>query len=224
MFYTYKLTSPSGKSYVGFCSTEITSRWMTHRASWRRARQNGEKGTCPKLYSAFDRYDPYSGGWIVECVGQFETEQAALDCERETIASLNTVAEGYNLDPGGRRGRVGVALTPEHKAKISEWNSGKTLSDEHKAKISASNRGKKRSEEYKLSRSVTMLGHTMLPQTRKAIVEKISKEWLVHTPTEEVITVKNLKTFAKEQGLTYGCLRRSNSSKQHRGYWVELIE
>lgn len=75
----------------------------------------------------------------------------------ETRAKLSKPRIGKRSEPRG-------PLSPEHKAKISEFNRGKILNEQHRAKISASHIGKKQSAEHraKLARSQCKLSSDRL--------------------------------------------------------------
>ena len=198
-YYVYKITSPTGQVYIGQCSTSLKQRWASHRCHWKKSRAENTVGVCPKLYAAFDLYDPYDDSlWIREiiyhCMNRAEIDAA----EEKFIQKYNSIECGYNCVPGGK-GRKGFSL-----------------SDAHKKNISKSLRGRKQSVEQKRNRSQSMIGTKMLPQTREAILASISKKWVVVQPNGCQIEIKNLKKYAQENGLTYGRLIQSGHSKGHK--------
>lgn len=140
----YKLTSPSGKSYIGFTAQAVKSRWNDHRSAWKRGTRD-----IAKLCSAFDKYDPYVSDWTVTVLFESQDRDAALKAEQLLIQEYNTLQEGYNVIPGGTAGRLGIPHSNATKRKISESKSGKSIaslgmakSPEHRAAISATLRGK----------------------------------------------------------------------------------
>lgn len=95
----YKLTSPSGKEYIGQTIQPFKKRWNSHIG---RALNNDEKG-CTALYTAIRKYGPEN----------FKTE-ILLYCnpehldmyEQKFINMYNTMyPNGYNLVTGGNSNR-----------------------------------------------------------------------------------------------------------------------
>ncbi|QIG70836.1 Seg-like homing endonuclease protein [Rhizobium phage RHph_I1_18] len=97
-FIVYKLTSPSGKSYIGYTSNDLKVRWRCHVSAWRN-RNKSRTGTSTKLYSAFDKYPPEL--WCREVIFTSSNKEDALQAERNSISELNTIVHGYNLIKGG---------------------------------------------------------------------------------------------------------------------------
>lgn len=181
----YKITSPSGKVYVGR-SCDIHKRWVGYKV------KVNKKQT--KLYNSFRKHGVEKH--IFEIIELCELDQLN---EKETFYikkynSYNT-GHGLNLTGGGdgqlflskearekignfHRGNkynVGKHLsestkeklrqimkvrifTPEHRANLSKANKGRVISKEQRIKISNTLTGKKQSEETKLKRSLKMRG------------------------------------------------------------------
>ena len=57
-------------------------------------------------------------------------------------------------------------------------------------------------------------------QNIRKISEKNSKEYTLLNPNNEIIKIKNLTKFAKDNGLSIGCLEQvvSGRNKSHRGW------
>lgn len=85
----YKLTSPSGRSYVGFTGQAVQTRWRQHI---RRA----ATGYKHPLLSAIRKYG--AGNFTVETLAVYDTLDEALRAEVDAIAGLE---KAYNLSPGG---------------------------------------------------------------------------------------------------------------------------
>lgn len=110
----YKLTSPSGKIYIGQ-SKDIKNRFSDHKRSVSTARKN----KCPKLYCAIKKY-----GWDSfkkEIVGEYRVEE--LD-QKEIywIKYFDSYKFGYNCNEGGS---VNRNLSDETKQKLRQASLGK---------------------------------------------------------------------------------------------------
>lgn len=118
-FYVYKLTSPVDKIYIGYTSLSPHQRYKLHLSNWKiwNKKDQHRKGSCTKLYYAFNKYSPKD--WKLETLYVSDNINDALVKERELIVSLNSIEDGYNLVPGGIGG-TGKKLTEEHKQHLSE--------------------------------------------------------------------------------------------------------
>ena len=117
MWSIYRLTSPSGKCYVGQTKMAVSARWQKHRR-----RAETETRNHP-LYNALRKYGSQS--FTVETIDTAETKGEAYRKERYHIAQI---PEGlsYNLSPGGEMdGEAGAKIfwdsmtdrqSPEYKA------------------------------------------------------------------------------------------------------------
>lgn len=147
----YRITSPSGKSYIGQ-SVNIQSRWRYHK---------GVYGKQPALHNSFAKYgiDSHCFEVLIQC------DESLLDnYEEYFIDYYNTlVPNGLNLNTGGSKGRpseetkrrisesgrrLGRKMSDSNKAKILSALKGKPKSDEHKSKLSSYFKGRKLSEEH----------------------------------------------------------------------------
>lgn len=112
MFYVYKLTSPSGKCYIGFTGQAVKDRWRQHI-------HRSDTGYKHPLYSAMRKYGAES--FTVETLGEYETAEEALQAEIDDIAALGGRKYSYNLSPGGENdGPTGVAAL-RAKRQDPEW-------------------------------------------------------------------------------------------------------
>ena len=150
MGFIYRLTSPSGKSYVGQTTRLIEKRLLEHTYP----------NNCVALYNAINYYgwEKFEKEWI-------EVPDEDLDFYEEMlIALLGTLSPGgYNLQEGGgnkrpseeTRERMSEALRGENhylfgkhqseetKQRISKTKLGKTMSKETKQKMSDAQSGEK---------------------------------------------------------------------------------
>lgn len=101
----YKLTSPSGKCYIGQ-STNIYQRFRDHRRD--------KKYKHAKLYNAINKYgyDRFKKEIIEMCsMEELDTKETFW------IRSYNSVDDGYNCDYGGQQHKV---FSKEHRQKLRE--------------------------------------------------------------------------------------------------------
>lgn len=177
----YKITSPSGKVYIGQ-STKIENRWTHYRFA--------DCGDQPKLYNSFMKYGVDSHEFVVieECDISSLNER-----ERHWQEYYNVVKNGLNCKYVSLDDKKGH-LSEETKKKISQRLKGKSrrknyrhseetkrkiglsnkmniiktgkkpkgntnkCSEETKRKISESNKGRKISKEHKLKLSIAAKG------------------------------------------------------------------
>lgn len=142
MFYTYKITNTvNGKIYIGKAAN-IKTRWNAHKAAAKRKDAND----YPYFHKALNKYG--FDNFIVEQIGEYETEEQALEAEINLIDKFNSMDKtiGYNLTIGGD-GASGYKFNDEQKRQMSERKKiayvgegnpffGKHHSDETKKKIS----------------------------------------------------------------------------------------
>lgn len=116
----YKITSPSGKSYIGR-TNHPTARFAKHR-------YNANEGKKGSLYAAIRKY-----GWdsmTVEIIDKIESVDGAKLLEAYYISKYDSVKRGYNdtyLTEGGDNWS-GLRNTPQFQEfldKMSSINSGK---------------------------------------------------------------------------------------------------
>ncbi len=108
-FSVYKLTSPSGRSYVGYTSQAVSERWRQHV---NRARSGARHPLC----AAIRKYGADS--FIVETLVEYDTRGAALLAEVEAIAELTGA---YNLSSGGEDDSAAGVAAFREKLKDPAW-------------------------------------------------------------------------------------------------------
>lgn len=188
----YKLTSPSGKIYIGWTSRKLKKRLQDHMSEVRRGYQR-------PIQKALRKYP--LDQWVQEILLETIDYQESLASEMNYIKNFSTTdpEKGYNISSGGEYGANGVKRTEENKQKIREgkkrsmWRS----TPEHGAKISAALKGHPPSDKQKEA-------------TRKAR----AKTYNVQFPNGSIHEVYNLNAFCIQWGLNPGNLMNSSS----RGY------
>lgn len=120
----YKVSSPSGKEYIGITSQKIEDRWRQHIAY-------ANKGSRGHLHAAIRKYGNESMIVTVLAVADYEYLK---QLEIRAIKIYDTKApNGYNLTDGGD-GVLGVVITEEGRKKRSEAQKKVYLSSERKEK------------------------------------------------------------------------------------------
>jgi len=93
MHIIYKITSPSGKSYIGITRQELSERWRQHCA---------RAFTTAKSHPFLNAIRKYGKeAFLVEQIDQAVDEQEALALEVHHISKAQTNKVGYNLSAGG---------------------------------------------------------------------------------------------------------------------------
>lgn len=145
MAYLYRLTSPSGKSYIGI-SKDYRRRWAIHRY---RANSNGQGA----LYTAIRKYKWESFSSEVLVIGSFEYVKGM---EIKAIKHFNTMyPNGYNLTRGGD-GVVGKHTPQSVRDRIAAGNRGKVMSAESRQKLSIARKGIIITHEQRIKISIKM--------------------------------------------------------------------
>lgn len=161
----YRLTSPSGKSYIGIAND--------HRQRWKMHRYRANRGDNSILYSAIRKYKWESFSSEVLVIGSFEYVK---QLEVKAIAAFNTLYPfGYNMTKGGD-GSTGRP-TPQHvRDKISASNRGQKRNDLMKQRLSAARKGGTVSPEQRAKISVSMK-KACTPEWRKRRAESQRALW-----------------------------------------------
>jgi group I intron endonuclease len=117
----YRLTSPSGKCYIGQ-SWNIRNRLNYYK--------NGKcNPTQRKIYAAVRKYGPEN--FKYEIIDVCETQPEMDAKEIYYIEFYNTIKNGYNIYPGGR----GFKHTITARQNISKYHTGRKLSESQRLKV-----------------------------------------------------------------------------------------
>lgn len=159
----YKITSPSGKVYIGQ-SWNILERWRSYKSSYPLRSQ-------PKLASSIRKYGAANHSFEIVAWFSAGCNQTVLDdSECHYIAEYQASGiELLNVKEGGRGGRP----SPESTAKMVATRRARgsyIFSDEIKRRMSDAQKGKpgtKHSEETKRRLAELSRGKTQSPETKE---------------------------------------------------------
>jgi len=179
----YRLTSPSGKMYIGIAKN-VRTRWQDHASAARR-------GSECTLHKAIRKYgfDNFKKEILLTSTFSYVKEM-----EVKAIAAFNCFKpHGYNLTKGGdgtlgfkhseesKRLRSeklkGRAFAEERKLKISSALKGRTLPDDQKQKISATLKATPRKPEWGKNISKAKKGVPQTEEARKIRAESQKLKW-----------------------------------------------
>lgn len=158
----YKITSPSGKVYIG-----QTWDWSMRQLFYRTLNCKTQIG----IYNSLLKYGFNNHELKVICELPEDIDQKTLDSyERiywEFYKDCNILM--LNCREPGRGGK----FSEEAKLKLSKSLTGRKLSEEHRRKVTEVNK----SEKERLKRSNALKGHTVSEETKRKISEKIKQKW-----------------------------------------------
>lgn len=113
----YKLTSPSGKSYIGITTLSVERRWRQHRSNANKGRGYAAGHECQALYNAIRKYG--AATFTVEQLDSASEWSDLCEMEREAIREHGTrTPQGYNLTSGGD-GTPGVVVSKATREKLA---------------------------------------------------------------------------------------------------------
>lgn len=206
----YKITSPTGRVYVGQ-SVNIENRWTHYKLL--------DCEDQPKLFSSFKKYGVENHNFEVK-------ERCELDelnkRERYWQEFYNVIEEGLNCKLVRTKDKSGY-LSKETRLKISRANKGKessmkdkTHSEETKNKMSKSAKSRtqnlfgffgKHSEESKRKMSESKKGRPA--KNRRKIIQKdkegnIVKEWPSLTEAQNALNIKGIGNVLTGRAKTAG--------------------
>lgn len=184
MFIVYKLTSPSGKHYIGFTGQTLKKRLQDHNSAARHKRR--------KIHHAINKYP--LNQWDVQVLFESDNKDEAFAAEVRFIAEYDSITSGYNHLIGG-------AGSPGN------------MSSEAKAMISLSNKGRRHTEEWKRNHSKMLLGHKQSEYQKMRVKETKSKKWIVTYPNGLEQQIIGLRAFCIEHNLSQGSLTTHGHSK-----------
>ena len=192
----YKLTSPSGKVYIGITSKTVQERW-----------RNG-KGYKDNAHISFaiEKY-----GWEnfkKEILFENLSSEEAFKTEILKIKEFRCTDPnfGYNKSSGGESGYSGVKCSEETREKLRQYRGekhhgfGKPISEQHKKRIGDANRGKKNSLESRKHMSDAHKGQHNSPESMKKCHDANKKKIVC---IENGMIFESLQEAANFAGVSY---------------------
>lgn len=135
------------------------------------------------------------------------------DAERYWIAEYRRRGAKLNNATDGGDGALGLPCSPEAKAKIRAFHTGRKRPPESIARMSAAHRGKKQSPETIAKRSAAMMGHPVSKETTaKIVATKLGKPRKPETKARISASLTG-KTLSEE---TKAKLRVSQAARRAR--------
>ena len=150
------------------------------------------------LYEKYGRYQDYYAWQGLS--GQIGKE--------ELIRQIQSAANSKPKSEETKK-KMSVAFTGRKYSKDFCENASKVMKNRWKE-------GKYDPEKLRLSR----IGFKQPESQKKAVAEKLAKQWSVTSPTGENMVIKNLQQFCREYNLDQGNLSRGS----HRGWKAVKIE
>lgn len=158
----YRITSPSGKAYIGVTIN------LAHRL-WKHEHANSLVGHSLRKYGR--------EAHVIEAL-VVAAEDYAYELEPRLIALYGTVApKGLNVQSGGFSGMRGFRQRPETRQKVREIKReyyaarGGVRTAEEKARISAGCRGKPKGPQSQAHRDAIQAGKRQARQARESVAE-----------------------------------------------------
>ena len=190
----YKITSPSGKIYIGQTDRSFNLRWKQHKS---------KSSCCTALHRAILKYGEENMTKQILC--ECDVEELKVK-ENEFIKEFNSLAPyGYNLKMNDDTGRT--VFSEETKKRISEGNkkyakeNPRTLTEEQKEHLRQINTGKVMSEEskQKMRDSKKNKKGTLHTSESKKQISNSLKEYYknLNTPRTQVIDENNIPKHFK---------------------------
>lgn len=124
MALVYRLTSPSGKVYIGMTATTLNKRMFSHTVDRARMLKRGKK--LGRFYSAWSKYPIAVWKKEVLATDLSRIEANAIEREQIRLHKSQDVDFGYNMADGGNGGDTGrngeVEKRANHSLLLKELN------------------------------------------------------------------------------------------------------
>ena len=158
----YKITSPSGKVYIG-----QTWNWKIREGFYRTLNCKTQTG----IYRSLLKYGYENHIVKILC-------ELPIDVTQDVLDNYEIVYWEFYRDCGTkllncREPGRGGKFSEVSKQKLSKALSGRKLSEEHRKNITAANKSEKEREKRRLA----LKGHVISEETKRKISEKIKEKW-----------------------------------------------
>jgi group I intron endonuclease len=211
MFILYEITCCiNGKKYIGYTSKSIEERFNIHLQT---SNQKHKQAQISKLYRSIRKYGKES--FVVSEIMSSYNKKTITYAERFYIKLYDTIKNGYNTSEGGHGGitrneaelkklrermcginnpMYGKKLSTQHKEKLNknaklffDTERGKEIRQQHTRRFIENNPGKNPSIETKQKISTSKKG-----------ISVGAENWIVTTPTGEILEINNLSKFCRD--------------------------
>ena len=188
----YKLTSPSGKCYIGQ-STDMVQRILKYKRLQCKSQI--------KLYNAIQKYgfENFTIEVLYETDTQFKHLKSMLNLmEIKWIKKFNSIICGYNIRSGGSFGKH----SEESKQKMSKSGKLKIFTEEHKLNLSKASQHRKETQGIIISPET----QSKMTKSRQKIVIQYTldgefiKEWENIYLIENELNISKARLYSTCQG------------------------
>lgn len=162
----------TGKFYIGQTKEKFIRRFWLHRWELNKGTHHSQK-----LQRSYNKHgsEKFIFGVLQE-VGKCDNLQKILnDLEIYYINILNSLKNGYNIQPGGQSGNLQNFMSPEARKRIGELNRqrmlGSKLSEETKRKMRESSHHRSPTKEQREKLSEYMKNRIVSDETKKKLSE-----------------------------------------------------
>lgn len=196
----YKATNKiNGKVYIGQTVCSFHKRKLKHFS------KANEKKPSMHFHRALKKYGKSNFTW--EIIENCNSKQELDDMEFHYIKQYDSFKNGYNMTFGGE-GTIGRVCKESTKRKISKTKTGVKFDAEMRAKWSRVHKGRKKSKSHV-----------------KAVAKSVSRYWEITYPNGDVITIRNLEEFCRNNDLTPSGLAHVAYGRRthHKGFKCKKI-
>lgn len=178
--YIYKITSPSGKIYIG-----QTINLDKRKTKYKNLHCKGQN----KIYNSLIKY-----GWdnhLFEVIDQFEykdNKQFLNEREIFWVEFYDSYNNGLNLTMGGDN-NIGKIISEETREKLRKSSTNKKHTEETKEKIRIANKGRKLSVDIKEKIQIANIGKVLSDVTK----EKIRQSQLLNPSHSNAYSIESGK-------------------------------
>lgn len=219
----------NGKCYIGQTTLSIEKRKKQHTYY----ALNNIVNT--HFYNALKKYGLENFKWNI--IEDNILESKLNEKEIYYINNQNTFLNGYNMTEGGSISPMRYKKTRKKISGENHWTKRLSITEETKQKISKSIKNLWKNDEYRkemtMKTKMAMMnpnireklrkantGKKLSEETRKRMSKSKSKEYIIYSPENKELYIKNLKLFCKENNLSYTYMNRiaNGLNKYHKGW------
>jgi group I intron endonuclease len=200
----YRITNmANGKYYIGSADSFARREWQ-HKYELKRGVHKN-----PRLQAAWDKYGAEM--FVFEVIEELPEGADQLQIEDTYLVKCVGQPDCYNINPGAELSRLGMTLSQESKAKVSQnrkgkhagenhYRYGKTVAPEVREKIGATQRGKPKAAGRKVSEE----GRAKIRANIEA--GRSHMHWLGRKHTEEAKAKLQKPVFVMPDGILFPSL------------------